>query len=171
MEVRIAIDLSKCAGCRYCELWCSFFHDKVFSTSLSRIKIVRDDLIGMDYPIVCRHCLEAPYVSACPVGALYKDEQGIIGLNKDACSKCGSCAEACPYDAVSLNPFDGTPLICDLCGGNPICVRKCPTNALSLYPLTEITVAGPSMIGKRYRIAINEYKRLLEGWGVSVRYE
>ncbi|MEM4740559.1 MAG: 4Fe-4S dicluster domain-containing protein [Zestosphaera sp.] len=125
----------------------------------------------MDYPIVCRQCLEAPCISACPVGALYRDEQGIVRLNKDVCSRCGSCAEACPYDAVSLNPFDGTPLICDLCGGNPMCVRRCPTNALSLYPLTEITIADPNKIGKRYRVAVNEYRRLLEGWGVGVRYE
>ncbi|MEM2411593.1 MAG: 4Fe-4S dicluster domain-containing protein [Desulfurococcaceae archaeon] len=170
MVVHVTVDPSKCSGCRYCELWCSFLHEKVFSTSLSRIRVVRGDLVGMDYPVVCRHCPNAPCISACPTGALYK-EKGFTKFSKDRCNACGSCISACPYGAVFQNPLDKTPLICDLCNGSPLCVEKCPTNALSLYPLAEIAFTNPGQLGRRYLVALREYENLLRRWGLSVRRE
>ncbi|MEM3926634.1 MAG: 4Fe-4S dicluster domain-containing protein [Desulfurococcaceae archaeon] len=171
MVTHIIVDLSKCSGCRYCEVWCSFSHEKVFSTSMSRIRVIKDDLIGMDHPVVCRHCLDAPCLSACGTDALYRDIDGHVKLNKEKCIKCGSCIIACPYGAIFQNPLDNTPLICDLCGGNPVCVAKCPTNALSIYPLGEISLKDPARLGKRYLRALNEYEKLLARWGVYVGIE
>jgi Fe-S-cluster-containing hydrogenase component 2 len=171
MVVHIVVDPSKCSGCRYCELWCSYAHEKVFSTSLSRIRVVKDDLLGMDFPIVCQRCEEVACVLACPAGALHLDSEGIVRLEKEKCLKCGACSDACPYDAVFQSPVDGSPLICDLCGGDVTCVAKCPTNALSLYPAAEVVVAGAEGLGRRYKLAISEYKKLLERWGIRVRIE
>ncbi|MEM4490569.1 MAG: 4Fe-4S dicluster domain-containing protein [Desulfurococcaceae archaeon] len=171
MVIHVVVELSKCSGCRYCELWCSFLHEGVFSSSLSRIRVIRDDLIGMDYPVVCKHCVDAPCIRACKANALYKDTGGFTKLDKAKCIKCGECVNACPYGAVFQNPFDKTPLICDLCDGKPICVSKCPTNALSIHPVTEIPVKNPAQLGKRYSVALSEYKVLLERWGIRVKYE
>jgi len=130
----ITVEPSRCAGCRYCEMWCSFTHEGVFSTSLSRITVVKDDLTGMDYPIICRFCNPSPYVEACPTNALRRGESGVIVVDESRCTGCGSCVRTCPYGAVKMHSLKAKPLICDLCGSDPVCFKKCPTNALATYP-------------------------------------
>lgn len=169
MGLHVVVDLSKCSGCRYCEVWCSFTHEKVFSTSFSRIRVIKDDVIGMDSPIVCQQCVQAVCVSVCPTGALYVGSDGVVRLERMKCVGCGRCLDACPYGAVFKDPVNGFPLICDLCGGRAVCVMKCPTNALSLYPLTEVEVVGVEGLGRRYELALTEFGKLLERWGVRVR--
>ncbi len=67
-----------------------------------------------------------------------------------ACSRCGQCVTACPYDTLSLaSPSDpapaGTPFFvprkvpCYMCVDIP-CVKACPTGALD-HSLTEIEKA------------------------------
>jgi len=143
-------------------------HERVFSTSFSRIRVVKDDVVGMDFPIVCQQCVQAVCVSVCPTGALYVGDDGVVRLEKERCVRCGKCLDVCPYGAVFQDPVDGFPLICDLCGGRAVCVMKCPTNALSLYPLAEVVVRAEDL-GKRYKLAITEYGKLLERWGIRVR--
>lgn|GEM_PF-107717 len=171
MVRRLVVDPSKCVGCRYCELWCSYKHEGVFSPSFSRIIVVKDDRIGLDYPIVCRMCDPAPCIEACPNDALTRGEDGIIRVVDAKCNGCGSCVEACPYGAIRLSPRLRRPLICDLCGGDePICVKKCPTNALRLYPLAEEDLSeNEKAFDKAYRYALEEHKRLMRRWGLHVR--
>ena len=38
--------------------------------------------------------------SACPVGAIEKDENGHAKIDFDKCISCGKCASACPFGAV-----------------------------------------------------------------------
>ena len=108
-------------------------------------------------------------MSACPTGALYLNDKGILKLKEEKCIKCGVCLKTCPYHAIFQNPMDGTPLICDLCDGKALCVTKCPTNTLSLYPLTEISINGMGNLGEHYKLAFSEYKKLLERWGIHAK--
>jgi len=142
----------------------------VFSITLSRIIVVKDDKIGLDYPIVCKMCNPAPCIESCPNNALVRGENGIIRVIDTKCTGCGLCAKACPYGAIRLSPKLKRPLICDLCNGDePICVRKCPTNALRLYPLTEEeTSKNERTFDKAYRYALREYKDLMRRWGIYV---
>lgn len=41
-----------------------------------------------------------PCESACPVGAIAKDENGHARIDFDKCISCGKCASACPFGAV-----------------------------------------------------------------------
>ncbi len=41
-----------------------------------------------------------PCESACPVGAIAKDENGHAKIDFDKCISCGKCASACPFGAV-----------------------------------------------------------------------
>jgi carbon-monoxide dehydrogenase iron sulfur subunit len=126
---RIIVEAAECAGCRVCELACSFRHEERFSPSLSRITVIKEDKHGLDYPLYCRQCESCPPESTCPTGALSRTTEGTVAVDREACIGCGSCVTACNYDAVKLDD-SSRPLICDLCGGEPECVKRCPTDAL-----------------------------------------
>ncbi|MFH0821500.1 MAG: 4Fe-4S dicluster domain-containing protein, partial [Pseudomonadota bacterium] len=73
---------------------------------------------GFEYfhrPTVCRHCDDPPCAEVCPEGALSKREDGIVLLDAEACTGCGSCVEACPYDAIRFDDEKGKALKCNLC--------------------------------------------------------
>ncbi len=54
----------------------------------------------MHWPSRCVHCYAC--VKACPLGAIGKDSSGAILIDRQKCDLCGSCAEACLYDAVQI---------------------------------------------------------------------
>lgn len=135
--LRIGIDPEKCAGCRSCELACSFGHERLFSPELSRIRVYSDEETGEDSIEVCRQCGNAPCVEACPAGAIKRDGTGAVILDEDKCVKCGLCAKACPFGAIKFRADGKTPLFCDLCNGDPRCVSVCPSGALTFDRLEE----------------------------------
>ena len=65
---------------------------------------------------------------------------GALALNKDACTMCLSCVNACPASALQDNP--NAPQLrfieknCVQCG---LCVKTCPEQALSLVPQLLLT--------------------------------
>jgi heterodisulfide reductase subunit A len=60
-----------------------------------------------------------------------------------ACTACGDCLSACPYDAISMAGSDGRPTAvisptgCKGCGG---CVPLCPENAIDLLGYTDAQI-------------------------------
>jgi Fe-S-cluster-containing hydrogenase component 2 len=126
---KLSVDAEKCSGCRYCELVCSYHHNKVFNPSLSRITVFKKDSQGFDYPLFCRQCKSCTAAEACPSEALIIEEGGVVRVEKNICTGCGTCVEACEYMAIRLDNA-GNPLICDLCQGDPECSSRCPTEAL-----------------------------------------
>ncbi len=171
MVKKLVVDISRCSGCRYCEMWCSFKHYGVFSTSLSRISIIKDDRLGLDYPSVCMFCDPAPCVDSCSTGALSKSGNGVLRVDEERCISCSACVASCPYGALKLNPITLKPIACDLCGGNPVCVLKCPTGALRTYPVAEVHYGLSELaelLGKSFEKAAETHKELMRLWGVRV---
>jgi len=131
MKVRtLIIDLSKCIGCRYCEMICTFRHKGVYGRIGSRIRIVTDDKEIINNAFVCRHCKKPVCVELCPVDAISRDEEKqMVVVDADKCIGCGLCVE-CPMGGMSMDTDTGLAVNCDLCEGKPACVEWCPTGAL-----------------------------------------
>jgi len=121
----IARELSRCSGCRKCEIACSLLHEKRIWPEASRIRIFM--LVpGADFPHFCAQCEGYPCVQACPVKALsISKKTGAVLVKKRACIACGKCIDACPGRIPHMHPTGNYILICDLCGGDPQCVRVC----------------------------------------------
>ena len=159
---RLVVDPRKCTGCRLCEVACSAAHERIFDPAVSRVKVVKVEPIGLDYPSVCRFCGKAACIEACPVGALYRTQSSdVVLLKSDICIMCGACVEACPFGAIVLHPRTRLPIVCDLCSGNPACVARCPTEAIKYVTLREAART------KATQSAEAASRSVLRSWGVK----
>ena len=134
----ITLALEKCSGCSRCEVHCSFFHSGKVGRSGARIKVVKIEELGIDYPVVCRHCRER-YCSRCPEKAIGIGPFGQVIVSPTLCTACGLCEVMCPVGAIEL--FEETPYVCDLCGGDPRCVKACTMDAIHFEPDASETVS------------------------------
>ncbi|MFQ5711821.1 MAG: 4Fe-4S dicluster domain-containing protein [Candidatus Geothermarchaeales archaeon] len=153
-----AVDVypDRCSGCRICELICSFHHEREFNITYSRIRILKNDRMGIDFPILCFQCEKAPCIDVCPVGAISSDrETGAISIDEDRCIVCRGCLIVCPYGALSLHTKRRTMIACDLCGGEPLCVEWCPNDALKFVSKGKIDML-------RRRMAMEGMEKLRE---------
>ena len=144
----ITLDLARCSGCSRCEVNCSFFHSGKIGRSGARIKVVKIEDIGIDYPVVCQQCRER-YCAKCPEKAIQVDSLGQVIVSPTLCTACGTCEILCPIGAIEL--FEEIPLVCDLCGGDPRCVKACTLDAIHYDP--EVTGA----------ISLKDYKKSSRG--------
>lgn len=121
----IARDYLRCSACRRCEIACSLHHEKRIWPEASRIRVFM--LVpGAEVPHLCAQCHDYPCVEACPADALsVSRETGAVLVDREKCTACGLCIEACPGRIPHLHPTENYALICDLCGGDPRCVKAC----------------------------------------------
>lgn len=143
-------DRNKCTACCACSLACMDQNDiktecgqHPFRNAFEYENLWGQKPVFSNFSISCMHCEDAPCVTACPTGCLYKDdESGLTLFDNDSCIKCRSCAMACPFGAPSYD-LDGRMVKCDGCierlraGLAPACTRVCPTAALSCVPEDE----------------------------------
>ncbi len=140
----ITLELARCSGCSRCEVHCSFFHSGKIGRSGARIKVVKIEDIGIDFPVICQQCQER-YCTQCPEKAIEIASMGQVIVSPTLCTACGTCEIMCPIGAVEL--YENIPHVCDLCGGDPRCVKACTLDAIRYEPdVTE-------------RISLKEYKK------------
>jgi carbon-monoxide dehydrogenase iron sulfur subunit len=152
MPKSIVIDISKCTGCGYCELICSFAHHDEFNPLKARIHVNVFLEKSMAVPVVCYQCEEPWCAKACPAGALStemdsKAEARIIKVNTERCVGCKMCTMACPFGCIVVS--DGCAEKCDLCGGTPQCVRVCRSGALRFADSQTAVTAKQKTVAKR----------------------
>ena len=123
----------RCHGCQTCMLGCSLSHEGQCYPQLARLR-VRKDMAHLTYEIrICQHCYAPECLAACPSEAMSLDSRGVVLLDDDVCTRCGSCADACPYEAIFYKEPEDRYLKCDLCAGRsdgPLCAALCPIAAL-----------------------------------------
>ena len=118
--MRIAVNHSKCTGCRLCEIACSLFHLEIINPEKSAIRIQKDDLdTSMNKPQVCRQCKEMKCLDGENVAQ--ESEKKKFVWRRDR-------AEKCPFKG--LNILDDDAYHCDFCHGHPQCVLVCTTEAI-----------------------------------------
>ncbi|MEW6228908.1 MAG: 4Fe-4S dicluster domain-containing protein [Bacillota bacterium] len=136
----IFVRLSRCVGCRQCEISCALMHSEshdihraVWERPLprQRVRVTRE--AGEYFPLRCFHCEDAPCVEACISGAMRIDEDvGRVYNDTSRCVGCHMCVMVCPYGSIQIHEGEKVALKCDRCPDEeePACVRDCPTRAL-----------------------------------------
>ncbi len=65
----------------------------------------------------------------CPTEALTINKQGVVMLNKKLCSGCMLCVDACPTNNMRTYAEATIPFKCTACGA---CAKECPADALEI---------------------------------------
>jgi len=134
------IDQTVCIGCHACSVACKTEHEVPLGVNRTWVKYVEKgkwpDTRRFFSVMRCNHCTEAPCVTICPTSALHKRRDGIVDFDTSICIGCKSCMQACPYDALYIDPYDHTAQKCNYCvhrievGLQPACVVVCPEQAI-----------------------------------------
>ena len=142
-QYRFHFDMTKCIGCRSCEVACNEQNGNPADILWRRF----GEIEGGTYPdtqrhylsMGCNHCLDADCVKGCPVDAYTKDPiTGIVLHSADACIGCQYCVWNCPYSVPQFNPERGIVGKCDMCHGRltdglePACANACPEAAIEI---------------------------------------
>jgi len=140
MKYGFIIDNRKCIGCHACTTACKSEHDVPVGVNRTYVKQVEKGEFPNTRRIFsvmrCNHCTDAPCVEICPVEALHTREDGIVDFDNNRCIGCKSCMQACPYDALYIDPDNKTAAKCNYCahrvevGRAPACVEVCPEHAI-----------------------------------------
>ena len=102
MALGFYFDMTRCIGCRACQVACK---DKnrldvgtIYRTADSYEVGTFPKVKMYSFSTSCNHCQNPACVSACPVGAMYKAEDGTVLHDDKLCIGCQACVSACPYD-------------------------------------------------------------------------
>jgi Fe-S-cluster-containing dehydrogenase component/formate-dependent nitrite reductase membrane component NrfD len=147
------IDNRKCIGCHACTVACKSEHQVPLGVDRTWVKYIEKGTFPDNRRLFtvmrCNHCEDAPCVAICPVTALHKRPDGVVDFNSDRCIGCKACMQACPYDALYIDPNTSTAAKCNFCthrleiGLQPSCVAVCPEQAIIAGdmndPLSEIS--------------------------------
>jgi Fe-S-cluster-containing dehydrogenase component len=178
VQFAYALDISRCIGCRRCVYACVEENNQSRDPQIHWIRVyAMEKEKGVDFqhadpyydppqvpeeghfyvPVQCQQCENPPCTKVCPVGATWKEKDGIVVIDYDWCIGCRYCMAACPYGARhfnwgepslpkgELNPNThalgnrprpkGVVEKCTFCiqrtraGRYPACVEACPVGA------------------------------------------
>jgi Fe-S-cluster-containing dehydrogenase component/formate-dependent nitrite reductase membrane component NrfD len=140
MRYGFVIDQNRCIGCHACTVACKEEHRVpvgVFRTWVKYIEKGEFPHTSRHFGVMrCNHCDSAPCTAICPTTALFRRSDGIIDFDNQRCIGCKSCMQACPYDALYIDPNNNTAAKCNFCAHRveanlePACVIVCPTQAI-----------------------------------------
>ncbi len=129
-----------CIGCHACTVACKSEHDVPLGVNRTWVKYIETGSFpntGRSFSVMrCNQCDDAPCMTICPTHALFRAPNGVVDFDDDNCIGCKSCMNACPYDALYINPETNTAHKCNFCnhrvevGLEPACVVVCPTQAI-----------------------------------------
>ncbi len=121
-----------CTGCGSCLLACSNRAAGGYSPRLARLKILSERENLVNRPLVCLQCENPFCLNSCPFEAISRaEESAVVLIDKDKCTGCGNCINACPDKMIQLD-LNHRADKCDLCAKDPLCIKYCVPGALKL---------------------------------------
>lgn len=151
-------DEYQCTGCKTCQYVCKKrmgfdnsgdieYYDNPRDLNARNYTVVKLYKGEGEYSYVkknCMHCNDPACVSACPVRALVKRDDGPVVYDPSKCIGCRYCMIACPFDVPKFEYESATPEIrkCDLCvdivtdesrtekDRRTLCSATCPRDAI-----------------------------------------
>lgn len=149
MRYGFVIDNRKCIGCHACTTACKSENEVPLGVFRTWVKYTEKG----EFPntrryfnvMRCNHCDNAPCITVCPTKALFRRPDGIVDFDPSRCIGCKSCMQACPYDALYIDPFTNTAAKCNYCAHRvdmnllPACVIVCPEKAIIAGDLDDPT--------------------------------
>jgi formate dehydrogenase iron-sulfur subunit len=160
-KVAKLIDVSKCIGCKACQVACMEWNDirddvgrnlgvydnpiDLTDRSWTVMRFYEEENVpgakGLQWLIVkdgCLHCEDPGCLRACPApGAIVQFANGIVDFQQENCIGCGYCQTGCPFNIPRYSLKDQKAYKCTLCsdrvavGLEPACIKSCPTQALT----------------------------------------
>jgi formate dehydrogenase beta subunit len=173
-SVGMLYDSTKCVGCKACMAACNEANNISPDTAssdgraampvdlnehaLNIIKLYTDSGNASHAYIKrqCMHCVDPACVSACMIGAMRKQANGVVTYDASRCVGCRYCEMGCPFNVPKFEWSKSVPKIvkCQLCihrtskGQLPACVEVCPAQAV--------------IYGKRSELLAEAHRRLKE---------
>ncbi len=139
------IDHDRCIGCHACSVACKAENGVPLGNFRTWVKQVEKGAglsVKRHFGVMrCNQCENPPCVEICPTAAMFRRPDGIVDFDKSICIGCKGCIQACPYDAIAIDPRTNTADKCNFCahrieiGLEPACVSACPTTALAVSDL------------------------------------
>jgi len=198
MEKAVLVDLTRCIGCRGCQVACKEWNErnvrkttfngdftnpvKLSSDCYTNIRFIETNKNGNPaWNFVknqCLHCKDPACVSACLVGAMTKSKNGSVVYDFDKCIGCRYCMVACPFDIPKYEWESVQPWVqkCSFCSERidanilPACIKTCPTEAMYFDDYDKVVAKAKRRIANRSGKYVNHIYGLDEAGGTNWMY-
>lgn len=136
MEVISVYDVTKCTGCRGCQVACKNWNQLPANiVPFSGGYGTKEDTDAKTYTIIkyfeeedtngkvtwrflkrqCMHCGDPACMKVCPRGAISKTEYGAVIKDPDLCVGCKYCVAACPFEIPKYDAETDKVTKCSMC--------------------------------------------------------
>jgi formate dehydrogenase iron-sulfur subunit len=166
-------DASLCIGCKACEVACkqwnqlpadgfnftgnSYDNTRHLSETTWRHVAFVERASGpatawLMLSDVCKHCVHAGCMEACPTGAIIRTEFESVYIQPDICNGCGYCVRCCPFGVPQLVAEALMARKCSLCydrlrdGLEPACAKTCPTDSIRFGPVADLMAEATARV-------------------------
>lgn len=149
-------DVTRCTGCRSCQVACKQWNDKkaeetknlgsyenpfnLSGNTWKRVKFVEkeegDYAKWSFFSYQCNHCGDAGCMAVCPANAIKRSKNGAVYIDEKICTGCKYCLQACPFHIPHIDEEKKISSKCTFCvdrisnGLPPACAKACPTGAI-----------------------------------------